>query len=123
MAKSALDKTPVGQFLPTNMNLGGQKTHDKPDGNCSSGLFSGHQHQFKSGEGSIKKWCGQDYKQIRSDCKRRGILFEDPEFPASNHLLVDDNSQFIISYFGRTRFDQNSIEWLRPHVSKKRIKN
>ena len=23
--------------------------------------------------------------------------------------------QYIISYFGRSRFDQNSIEWLRPH--------
>ena len=43
------------------------------------------------------------------------MLFEDPEFPASNHLLVDDNQQFVISYFGRTRFDSNSIQWKRPH--------
>ena len=25
------------------------------------------------------------------------------------------NFQYIISYFGRSRYDQNSIEWLRPH--------
>ena len=28
---------------------------------------------------------------------------------------VDDNNQYIISYFGRSQFESNSIEWLRPH--------
>jgi hypothetical protein len=41
-------------------------------------------------------------------------LFEDPAFPASNRLLVDDKQQFIVSYFGRSSYDASSIEWLRP---------
>ena len=111
MTKDALgNKFPVPDFL---------KQTDQTDGNCvsssSGGIFTGHQHHFRSGEGSVKKWCGQDYKEIKRQCKSRGMLFEDPEFPAANHLLVDDNQQFVISYFGRTRFDSNSIQWLRPH--------
>ena len=123
MAKEAIDKTPVGKLVPANMDFfksgsGNNNGNDVTDGNSSSkGFFSGHQHNFRSGEGSVKKWSGQDYKQLKRECKSRGVLFEDPEFPASNRLLVDDNNQFLISYFGRTRFEQNSIEWLRPHVS------
>jgi hypothetical protein len=93
-------------------------SQDYPDGNCASGMmFSGHQHQFQSGAGSVKKWSGQDYNELKRQCKSRGMLFEDPEFQASNRLLVDDSNQFVVSYFGRTQYDQNSIEWLRPHVS------
>ena len=126
MTKDALaNKFPNVKNIPdfSKFTGGGQSPNDQPDGNCvsspssSSGLFSGgsHQHKFRSGEGSVKKWCGQDYKDLKRQCKSRGMLFEDPEFPASNHLLVDDNQQFVISYFGRTRFDSNSIQWKRPH--------
>merc|ERR1719412_929675 len=108
-----MDKTSIGRAIPINIERG---PRDATDGNSNSGgMFSGHQQQFHSGQGSVKNWLGQDYKSLKRDCKARGMLFEDPQFPASNHLLVDDNNQFIISYFGRTRFDQNSIEWLRPH--------
>ena len=115
MTKEALDKSSLGKYLPTNMDFKMPKP-DQPDGNCvSSNSISGHQHQFRSGQGSVKSWLGQDFKDLKRQCKKSGMLFEDPEFPASNHLLVDDNNQFIISYFGRSKFDQNSIQWLRPH--------
>ena len=77
------------------------QNQDTTDGNTSSsggGKFFGHKHQFQSGQGSIKKWSGQDYKKIKRECKSRGILFEDPEFPAANHLLVDDNNQVKFSF-------------------------
>ena len=90
--------------MPTNMDFmkppptSQPQHHDTTDGNASSsggGKFFGHTHQFQSGQGSIKKWSGQDYKKIKRECKSRGILFEDPEFPAANHLLVDDSNQVI----------------------------
>ena len=113
MTKEALDKSSLGKYLPTNMPKA-----DKTDGNCVSSNepkhFSGHQHQFRSGQGSVKAWLGQNYKDLKRQSKRSGMLFEDPEFPASNHLLTDDN-QTLISYFGRSRIDSNSIQWLRPH--------
>ena len=44
-------------------------------------------------------------------------LFEDPEFVPSNKLLVGKDHKYIITYFGKTKFDGKPIEWLRPHVS------
>ena len=123
LAKDALadkDKFGVGKYFPSNMDVKNQNT-DTVDGNSGSkgskGFFSGHTHQFRSGQGSVKKFKDQDFKELKRKSKNSGVLFEDSQFPASNHLLVDDNNQFIISYFGRSRFDQNSIQWLRPHVS------
>ena len=81
-------------FTSGKPNSGSQG--DAPDGNTSSS--AGHKPQFESGQGKLKKWCGQDYKKIKRESKSRGMLFEDPEFPASNHLLVDDNNQVGFFY-------------------------
>ena len=116
----ALDKTAIGKYIPSAMDfINKGPNHDMPDGNCTS--FGGSKpsdgilSHFRSGEGSVKQWCGQNYNDLRRQSKSRGMLFEDPEFPAANHLLVDDKNQFIISYFGRSRFTANDIEWMRPH--------
>ena len=45
----------------------------------------------------------QKYSSIRSDCLKRGELFEDPEFPANNKSLF------------YSKID-NEIEWKRPKV-------
>ena len=80
---------------------------------ASSPYFSS---PFSHSKGKLKRFANQDYDMLKRRCKSRGQLFEDPEFAPSNRLLVDDNNQYIISYFGRTRFDGSSIQWLRPHV-------
>ena len=41
----------------------------------------------------IKHWRNQNYDILKKNCKTKGILFEDPEFPASNDLLDDKNSK------------------------------
>ena len=69
---------------------------------------------------SCKKFANQDFDSLKSQC--RGRLFEDPAFPASNRLLVDGNSNYVVSYFGRNLFDAGSVEWLRPQVIKQVIK-
>ncbi len=87
-------------------------------GGMASSATDGLSNILRGGGGSsgkCKSFKGQDYDSIKREC--RGRLFEDPAFPASNRLLVDDNSNYVISYFGRTRFDAGSIEWLRPNVS------
>ena len=67
--------------------------------------------------GKVRSFANQDYDSLKRQCRSGGNrLFEDPVFPASNRLLVDDNSNYVVSYFGRTRFDAGSIEWLRPKV-------
>ena len=85
------------------------------------GTTSGASSMFNSPSSNsnrgTKKFSNQDYDDLKQRYKSRGQLFEDPEFPPSNRLLVDDNNQYIISYLGRTKFDGSSIEWLRPHVS------
>ena len=118
-----LAKDGAAKYVPSIMDyMNKGPNHDMPDGNCFSSSSEpkptkteGIHSHFKSGEGSIKKWCGQDYKTLKRNSKSQGILFEDPQFPASNRLLVDDKNQYIISYFGRSAVDSNSIEWLRPH--------
>ena len=72
---------------------------------------------FSNSSKKIKKFGNQDYDELRRRCQSRAKLFVDPDFVPSNRLLVDDNNQYIISYFGRTRFDGQSIEWLRPQVN------
>ena len=98
VAKGAMDKTGVGRIIPIKIEKPNSQPQpgDTGDGNTSSsggGRFSGHKPQFQSGQGELKKWSGQDYEKIKRKCKSRGVLFEDPEFPAANHLLVDDNNQ------------------------------
>ena len=66
---------------------------------------------------SVEGWKQQSFNDLKSHCISQGRLFEDPEFPASDVLLVDDRSQSIISYI-RTTFTYGKnpdIEWLRPH--------
>lgn len=46
----------------------------------------------------------QDFNQIRQECLANGVLFEDPEFPATDSSL----------YFSR-RPDRH-VEWRRPMV-------
>ena len=90
------------------------------DGNCMgkpSGSSPTVSRPFRKPNRSTRKFANQDYDDLKRRSKSRGQLFEDSEFPPSNRLLVDDKNQYIISYFGRTRFDGSSIEWLRPHVS------
>ena len=91
------------------------------DGNListsSSSGFPTFSSPFSRSNATMKKFANQDYYNLKRSAKSAGRLFEDPEFVPSNRLLVDDNNQYIISYFGRTRFDGSAIEWLRPHVS------
>lgn len=44
----------------------------------------------------------QDFHTIRNDCLANGVLFEDPEFPASDKSLL------------YSRRPDRHIEWLRP---------
>lgn len=45
--------------------------------------------------------------------------FEDPNFPASNRVLVsDDRPTSIFTYSGYGGVSASSIQWLRPHVRK-----
>ncbi|GFO09471.1 calpain-5 [Plakobranchus ocellatus] len=46
---------------------------------------------------------GQSYAKIKKDCLSKGILFEDPEFPASSKSL----------YFSKV---VNDVTWMRPRV-------
>jgi len=64
----------------------------------------------------VKQFANQNYELLKQKSKTSGVLFEDPEFPASNRLLVDDkkNGQYVVSYFS-IRYEANSVEWLRPH--------
>ena len=86
-------------------------------GTSSSSVFPKFSSPFSRSNTTMKKFANQDYYNLKRGAKSTGSLFEDPEFIPSNRLLVDDNNQYIISYFGRTRFDGSAIEWLRPHVS------
>ena len=70
---------------------------------------------FSSKTRQLKKFANQDYNELKKRCKSKRVLFEDPEFPPSNRLLADDN--LFVSYFGRTKLDASTIDWIRPHVS------
>lgn len=58
----------------------------------------------------------QDYDAIKSELLSSGKLFEDPKFEASSKQLVDGRTRTLVSYSGRSKFDKNAIEWLRPKV-------
>lgn len=84
IAKGAIDKTPIGKYVPTNMdfmnkpNPGSKPTQeDATDGNTSSsagGKFFGHKHHFQSGQGELKKWSGQDYKKNQKGMQIKGNI-------------------------------------------------
>ena len=46
----------------------------------------------------------QDYYQLRDECLKKDVLFEDPEFPPDNDLLRH-----------RTKRVEDDVEWMRPH--------
>lgn len=48
---------------------------------------------------------GRSFEEIRQDCLRRGILFEDPDFPAKDDSIFYSQSVPI------------NFEWKRPKVS------
>lgn len=48
---------------------------------------------------------GRSFEQIRSDCLQKGVLFEDPDFPAVDSSLYYSQSVPV------------QIEWKRPTVS------
>lgn len=48
---------------------------------------------------------GRTYEELRQDCLQRGVLFEDPDFPATDSSLF--YSQTVPVH----------IEWKRPKVS------
>ena len=109
---------PSGSTHPHNPST--SQGNSEMDGNClgtSSGGSSMLPTPYSRSNRRTKQFANQDYDELKKRYKSRGQLFEDPEFPPSNRLLVDDKNQYIISYFGRTRLDGSSIEWLRPHVS------
>ena len=65
----------------------------------------------------------QDYHHLVKKYRSKGELFEDPRFPASNHLLTDAGGQHYITYFGRRDFRGSEIQWMRPGVSSYFLKN
>ena len=93
------------------------------DGNCLGTTSPYYAAPFSHSKGKLKRFCNQDYDDLKRRSKLRGQLFEDREFIPSNRLLVDDNNQYIFSYGRMTRFDGNSIEWLRPQVRMKSYVN
>ena len=54
------------------------------------------------------KFKDKDFKLLRNECKKRGRLFEDRDFPATNSSL----------YFSKQ--PPFSVEWKRPKVSPSR---
>ena len=49
----------------------------------------------------------KDFNVLRNECLRRNVLYEDPEFTATNTSL----------YFSRPPSDAQTFEWKRPGVS------
>ena len=52
----------------------------------------------------VKLYKDQDYNKLRSQCRKKKELFEDPEFQPSKALLPRESS-----------WQRSEIEWLRPH--------
>lgn len=48
---------------------------------------------------------GRTYEELRRDCLQRGVLFEDPDFPAADSSLFYSQAVPV------------QIEWKRPKVS------
>lgn len=49
---------------------------------------------------------GKSFEQLRSECLQKGVLFEDPDFPATDSSLYYSQSVPV------------NIEWKRPTVSR-----
>ncbi len=46
---------------------------------------------------------GQNFYQLRDECLKEQVLFEDPEFPADNDVLRQRSERYI-----------DDVEWMRP---------
>ncbi|XP_040572029.1 uncharacterized protein [Lepeophtheirus salmonis] len=59
----------------------------------------------------------QNFQEIKTKILKQRTLFEDSAFPASNSLLIDkyNGQEFVVSYFGRSKYEEKTIKWLRPH--------
>lgn len=51
---------------------------------------------------------GKSFEQLRQECLRKGVLFEDPDFPATDSSLFYSQSVPV------------QIEWKRPKVGRTR---
>ncbi len=65
-----------------------------------------------SGKSSIKaedtQSDGKSFEELRQECLQKGVLFEDPDFPAKNSTLFSSQSVPV------------QFEWKRPKVCKLR---
>ncbi len=56
------------------------------------------------GDLKIYPYKDQDYEKLKKDCLQKGVLFEDPYFPASDSSIYNSNNN-------RLPF---SVQWKRP---------
>ena len=62
----------------------------------------------------VKHFKDQNFSKLRSEWRKKGELFEDPQFEISRALLPRGVSQGnSYSYRGQD-WDRNEIRWLRP---------
>lgn len=54
---------------------------------------------------TVKKYKNQDYNALKKECKKKGTLFIDPEFPPDERSLSSTPGKF------------GNIVWKRPKVS------
>lgn len=66
-----------------------------------------------SGAGSVRAEStqsdGKSFEQLRSECLRKGVLFEDPDFPAADSSLFYSQSVPV------------TFQWKRPKVSSRKL--
>ena len=60
----------------------------------------------------VKHFKDQNFSKLQSECRRRGELFEDPQFEISSSVLAQ-GSDGNFSYRGRA-WDRSEVRWLRP---------
>lgn len=59
----------------------------------------------------VVHFANQDFDSIKADLLQKELLFEDPEFEASNKLLAREKRIYTLN--GK----KIDVEWLRPDVS------
>uniref|UniRef100_A0A1Y1KIH2 Calpain catalytic domain-containing protein n=3 Tax=Photinus pyralis TaxID=7054 RepID=A0A1Y1KIH2_PHOPY len=73
--------------------------------------MNGHPHKPDDRHSTLSRYCTSErptsqisYNGIKRSCRERGVLFEDPDFPASPRSLYQQKKPPF-----------NSIVWMRPH--------
>ncbi|KAK5641704.1 hypothetical protein RI129_010251 [Pyrocoelia pectoralis] len=73
--------------------------------------MNGHAHKPDDRHSTLSRYCTSErptsqmsYNGIKRSCRERGVLFEDPDFPASTRSLYQQKKPPF-----------NSIVWMRPH--------